>query len=296
VCDERTCSTIKVARGDAVRQRLDLVRFADRVAPALHLHTRPAGGPVKLTALAGSAVLGSLYLERSFAVAMTSMHGLPDLMAVGEAARRSMSCQSALVLAPIADPLSEDVAAMLAAAGMEVLPLQDVLRVVDGVPRVRLLDFVRRNRTPSVDPSPWFDGAWDLVLDPAQGRAWSHGVALDFGGRRTAGRLLYALAQRPNAWVLRGELAELVYGPDGDPTPLPKRKSDLQTYLTSVHAGIAIETIGASDDEDGAYRLPIPASRIEFWTEVPPPSDGGDDGHRNRAGTKKVRLKVPKAK
>ena len=119
---------------------------------------------------------------------------------------------------------------------------------------------------------------------------------MDFGGRRTIGRLLCALAQRPNAWVPRGELAEVVYGPDVDPTPLPKRKSELQALLNAAAAGIEIETLGASDDEDGAYRLPIPAGRISFWTELPPPPEGGDDDERKRSGTRKGKSKAAKRK
>ena len=294
VCEERNCPTIKVARGDAVRQRLDVAQLADRLGPALHLHECVTA---KLTGVAGaSVVVGTLRLKSSFAVAFTTVHGLPDLVAVGDAARRGASADRALVLAPIAEPVAADVHTMLAAAQVQVMPLHDAVHVVDGAPRARLLDFVRRHYTASVDPSPWFDGAWDLVLDPVQGRAWSRGVALDFGGRRTIGRLLYALAQRPNAWVPRGELAEVVYGPDVDPTPLPKRKSDLQTFLNEAKAGIEIETMGASDEEDGAYRLPIPAGRISFWTELPPPPEGGDDDERKPGGTRKGPAKAVKRK
>jgi hypothetical protein len=294
VCEERNCPTIKVARGDAVRQRLDVAQLADRLGPALHLHER---GTAKLTGVAGaSVVVGTLRLKWSFAVAITTVYGLSDLVAVGDAARRAASADRALVLAPIAEPVVAEVHAMLSTAQVEVMPLHDAVHVVDGAPRARLLDFVRRHYTSSVDPSPWFDGAWDLVLDPVQGRAWSREVALDFGGRRTIGRLLYALAQRPNAWVPRGELAEVVYGPDVDPTPLPKRKSELQALLNAAAAGIEIETLGASDDEDGAYRLPIPAGRISFWTELPPPPEGGDDDERKRSGTRKGKSKAAKRK
>ncbi len=54
--------------------------------------------------------------------------------------------------------------------------------------------------------------------------------------------------------------------------------------------------VGASDDEDGAYRLPIPAGRISFWTELPPPSAGGDDDERKRSGTRKGQSKAAKRK
>lgn len=296
VCDERSCPTVKVIRGDAVRQTLDLAKLAEALVPALHLHEPPVGGkPLRLLDLdSASVLLGVVRLDERIALALSVAHGPTRLASVGAAARAAGKTDRALVIAPVA---GASIADTLAPAGVDVAALDELFTLVDGEPRARLLDYVRRHYTSSVDPSPWFDGAWDLVLDPAQHRAWTvSGATLDFSGKRTPGRLLYALAQRPNAWVSRVELAEVVYGVDGDPTPLPKRKSELQGMLTAAGCGIEIGTLEASDDEDGAYRLPIAPGRVEFWSPLTALPDGTVAPQRNPSGRRKSAAKPVKRK
>ena len=287
---------MKVPRGDAVRQTLDLAKLAEALVPALHLHDLPVGGkPVRLLDLdSASVLLGVLRLDERIAVALTVAHGPTRIKAVGAAARAAVKADRALVIAPVE---GTGVVEVLAPTCVDVAALDALIALVDGAPRALLLDYVRRHYSPSVDPSPWFDGAWDLVLDPAQHRAWTaSGATLDFSGKRTPGRLLYALAQRPNAWVSRIELAEVVYGADGDPTPLPKRKSELQGMLTAAATSIEIDTLDASDDEDGAYRLPIPPERIEFWSPLSALADGTNEPQRKPSGTRKSAAKPVKRK
>jgi hypothetical protein len=83
---------------------------------------------------------------------------------------------------------------------------------------------------------------------------------------------------------------------DHDP-PRPRPRSQPRPRPDPDHDhDREIETLGASDDEDGAYRLPIPAGRISFWTELPPPPEGGDDDERKRSGTRKGKSKAAKRK
>jgi hypothetical protein len=291
VCEDRGCETVEVSRSEAVRQRLDLLKLARKLRPALHVDSAPEAE--RVTGLArAAAFLGVLTVGRRFAAALTLSTDLPELIEVAEAVRRRAAADAVLVLAPLADPLTTP---LLSAHAIEVMALHQAITVVNGTPRGRILEFVRRNQSPGLDPSPWFTDDLALVVDPAQHRAWFHGKLVDFSSVRTAGRLLFALAQRPNVWVSRTELAEAVYGRDADPTPLPKRKSDLQSHLNAAGVALPIEMLGARDDEDGAYRLPIAPDRIDFWTPLRPAVARGDEIHRNFGGTEKATTKPKKS-
>lgn len=287
VCDEGSCPTVRVSRDHAIRRTLDLVQLAGRLAPGFHLD--PSTPSSRLAGVEESGVLlGVLRVDEPVAVVLTLAHRLPGLLSAGRAAQGAAGTARALVLAPLERGVSAQDALLLASSGVEVEALHDLVDLREGEVVVDLLAFVRRHYAPGVDPSPWFGDRWDLVLDPAQHRAWlGSGVALDFSRKPVLERLLYALADQGGAWVGLLDLATVVYEPGRDPALVQKRKSELQGFLDAHEAGISIETLGSNDETDGSYRLPIPRLRIMMWSALPALSKGGDDSQRNAGGTRK---------
>lgn len=287
VCEEGSCPTVRVSRDDAIRRTLDLVQLAERIAPGFHLD--PSTPSSRLAGVDESGVLlGVLRVDEPVAVVLTLAHRLPGLLSAGRAAQGAAGTARALVLAPLERGVSAEDARLLASSGVEAEALHDLVNLREGAVVVDLLAFVRRHDAPGVDPSPWFGDRWDLVLDPAQHRAWlGSGVALDFSRHAVLERLLVALAQKADGWVGRLDLAAVVYGPDGNPDLIPKRKSDLQGFLNAHGAGLTIGSLDSTDETDGSYRLPIPRARIELWSPLPPLASGGDDSQRNAGGTRK---------
>ena len=296
VCEDRrpNCATVQLTREQALRHRLDLARLGEVLAPALHAGPRAKGLSAVVSGTpAATVLLGEFAFDVRIAVALTRAVALPDLLSVGARVRDVAAAERALVLSPLEERHPDGVRDHLRRDGIDVLALTDVIELRDGRPRAVLHDYVQAHYRPGLDPWPWLGDRYDLVLDPAEHRAWVRGVALDFSAKKLAGRLLYALARHGGAWVERVALAEAVWGPDADPTPLPKRKHDLQAMLTAARCGVVIENIEASDEEDGAYRLPIEPSRISFWSaeqavEAPEPAG------RKTSGTPKPTSKVAK--
>jgi hypothetical protein len=291
VCEGRSCPTEKVERGDAVRQTLDLVKLALALTPALHVHEKPRGEkPARLLNLeAASVLIGALRLDERVAVALTVAHGPTRLASVGAAAKLAAEAKRALVIAPVEGAATAD---LLAATGVDVVSLDEVIEWVDGRPRARLSRYIRAHHAPGLDPSPWFHEDYDMVVDPINGCAWSGVRRVEFGRNSILARTFCVLARRGGEWVDRLDLIDAVWGEEADNAPLSKRKSDLQKLLDDAGWSMKIETERSDDSEDGAgaYRLPVASTRVDWWSTEPawaPPKpqrkSGGTPNRRKSA-------------
>lgn len=274
VCDEEAdCGVAHLRQADLFKHRLGILKLSGRLAAALELApVAGRSGPFALrAALSGSALLGVLPLLEHWAVVLSTSDDLSDVITLASEAQAAASTPRVLAVVPFVKWSSPSITKLLE-HGVVAVALADAFKLeAEGfVPT--LVDFQVRYQRRDVDPPRWLLRQSSLVLDPARYRGWLGGVAFDYRGPRLAGRMLCALAAKPNEYVLNDELASGVWGQVrgvGGTTPnLADQKRELVELLAATGQPVPIENLPAGAPYyAGGYRLTLPS--VVWMSTVP---------------------------
>lgn len=271
--DRPDCLVERLGRTDVAVHALGLLRLASAVARALHAMAVPGrSGPyATVGAPVASAVVGVLPLGQPVTALIVTSDDAAEILSTARLALASSGGSHALVLTPHADGRHPGPIAALESLHLWVRPFGRALHLRNGELSQAIPDVALALRGPNVDPAVWLAEHYDLVLDPARYRGWLRGAAFSYVNRRSAGRLLLALARRHGELVLLRDLAHSVWGDPGPGETTPNvadQKRELAEILEGAAAGVApILNLPTAGTSEGGYRLDV--TSVAWWSDEP---------------------------